>query len=140
MHDDPQLTTRDWIGPNPIRIVLDNQAELPNSLKIFDHSAPTIRIYQEENVKYDEGNNHSIEQMNTKNILSKLYELKIHSVFVEGGTATLQKFIDAELWDEARVFTAPQVFGTGIKAPVINATPRHQIDIFGDTLHHYFKK
>lgn len=139
LHDDPQLTTRDWIGPNPIRIVLDSNAELPSSLKIFDTAAPTIRISLEENAKYDEGNNHSIVQMNAESILSKLHELKIQSVLVEGGSTTLQKFIDAELWDEARVFTAPQVFGTGIKAPVINSTPRYQIDIFGDTLHHYFK-
>jgi diaminohydroxyphosphoribosylaminopyrimidine deaminase/5-amino-6-(5-phosphoribosylamino)uracil reductase len=139
LHDDPRLTTRDWIGNNPIRIVLDSIAELPASLKIFDNSAPTIRISLEENAKYDEGNNHSIVQMNAETILSKIYELNIQSVLVEGGSATLQKFIDAELWDEARVFTAPQVFGAGIKAPVINATPHYQIDIFGDTLHHYFK-
>jgi diaminohydroxyphosphoribosylaminopyrimidine deaminase/5-amino-6-(5-phosphoribosylamino)uracil reductase len=119
-------------------VVLDKNAKLPATLKIFDNSAPTISISTVDNSKYNQGNHHVIDQMSAEAILTKLYDLKIQSVFIEGGSATIQKFIDAELWDEARVFTAPQAFGAGIKAPVINAMPSHQTDIFGDRLHHYF--
>jgi diaminohydroxyphosphoribosylaminopyrimidine deaminase/5-amino-6-(5-phosphoribosylamino)uracil reductase len=33
-----------------------------------------------------------------------LYDHQIQSVIIEGGRQTLQTFIDANLWDEARVF------------------------------------
>jgi diaminohydroxyphosphoribosylaminopyrimidine deaminase/5-amino-6-(5-phosphoribosylamino)uracil reductase len=38
-------------------------------------------------------------------------------VIIEGGTKTLQLFIDDNLWDEARVFEANAEIEIGIKAP-----------------------
>jgi diaminohydroxyphosphoribosylaminopyrimidine deaminase/5-amino-6-(5-phosphoribosylamino)uracil reductase len=59
-------------------------------------------------------------------ILDELYRRKITSVLIEGGTQLLQTFIDAALWDEARVFTGSTLFGDGIKAPLIEGfTPPH---------------
>ena len=40
-----------------------------------------------------------------KNILKELYKQKIQSVIIEGGTTTLQSFIEENIWDEARIFT-----------------------------------
>ena len=37
-------------------------------------------------------------------ILNVLYEMKIQSVIVEGGTKTIKKFLDNDLWDSIRVF------------------------------------
>jgi diaminohydroxyphosphoribosylaminopyrimidine deaminase/5-amino-6-(5-phosphoribosylamino)uracil reductase len=51
-------------------------------------------------------------------ILSYLYDMEIQSLIVEGGSLTLQRFIDKDLWDEARVFTGDILFGKGLKAPV----------------------
>lgn len=34
-------------------------------------------------------------------LLEKLHENQIQSVIIEGGSYTLQQFIDADLWDEA---------------------------------------
>jgi diaminohydroxyphosphoribosylaminopyrimidine deaminase/5-amino-6-(5-phosphoribosylamino)uracil reductase len=52
-------------------------------------------------------------------ILFQLYLQDIQSVIIEGGAKTLQAFIDAGLWDEARIFTGPVNLKQGIKAPVI---------------------
>ncbi|MDZ7614580.1 MAG: hypothetical protein U5K51_13420 [Flavobacteriaceae bacterium] len=41
----------------------------------------------------------------------------IQSLIVEGGTYTLQKFIDKNLWDEAVIITGTESFKRGIKAP-----------------------
>ncbi|MGB6151912.1 MAG: dihydrofolate reductase family protein, partial [Pricia sp.] len=49
-----------------------------------------------------------------------LHEENIISVLVEGGAKTLQTFIDADLWDEARIFTGTTRFSKGIKAPVLH--------------------
>ena len=51
-------------------------------------------------------------------MLHSLFELNIQSVLVEGGAKTLQSFIDAGLWDEARVITNEEmVIENGIAAP-----------------------
>ncbi len=41
----------------------------------------------------------------------------IGSILVEGGTSLLNRFIEANLWDEARVCTSAMTLGKGIKAP-----------------------
>lgn len=43
--------------------------------------------------------------------MHRLWEEGIQSLLVEGGAETLQAFIDAGLWDEAYVETAPQTLG-----------------------------
>jgi len=50
-----------------------------------------------------------------------LYKHNLLSVIIEGGRQTLQTFIDAGLWDEARVFKGPAIFGNGTKAPRFSA-------------------
>ena len=43
-------------------------------------------------------------------------EENIQSVIIEGGSNTLQQFIDAEFWDEARVFKSDVILKEGTKA------------------------
>ncbi len=54
---------------------------------------------------------------------------EIQSLIVEGGRVTLEGFIKRNLWDEARVFTGDQLFGSGIRAPRLetDASEKHQI-------------
>lgn len=53
-----------------------------------------------------------------------LYEENIQSLIVEGGSQTLQSFIDADLWDEARVFVSENTFNQGVAAPKL---PKNKI-------------
>ena len=137
--DNPHLTTRDWTGKNPIRILIDQDVILPKKLHLFNHEVPTIvfnlkRNYEEKNLKFvqiDFGNNMLDE------LLKSLYELKIQSVIIEGGSFTLQQFIDNNLWDEARVFTADKSFGKGISAPKLTAKAKSNRKIKGDLLEFY---
>ncbi|WMN12817.1 bifunctional diaminohydroxyphosphoribosylaminopyrimidine deaminase/5-amino-6-(5-phosphoribosylamino)uracil reductase RibD [Marivirga salinae] len=117
-YDDPQLTARDWAGKNPVRLVVDHQFTLSEDLKIFDGKQKTILFHsQGQMIK-----KHDVEsvQLNEKDFLGDmmkyLHQEKIQSVLVEGGAQTVQSFIEAGLWDEARIFTAPISFEKGIKA------------------------
>ncbi|MFC4689756.1 bifunctional diaminohydroxyphosphoribosylaminopyrimidine deaminase/5-amino-6-(5-phosphoribosylamino)uracil reductase RibD [Dokdonia genika] len=101
IEDNPTLTTRDWHGSNPTRIVIDTQGNLPKELHIFNNEAPTIVL----------------KDSDPKSICKELFGHNIQSVIVEGGAATLQGFIDAALWDEASIFTGLTNFNAGIKAP-----------------------
>jgi len=119
LYDDPQLTARDWPGKSPIRLVVDHQLELKDDLKIFDGEQKTILFYSTQDKKPSQ----DVEsvQLNENDFLNEmmqyLHSQNIQSVLVEGGTQTVQSFIGAGLWDEARIFKSPVVFETGIRSP-----------------------
>tara|TARA_R110002012_G_scaffold252147_3_gene430872 strand:+ start:85454 stop:86527 length:1074 start_codon:yes stop_codon:yes gene_type:complete len=117
--DDPQLTARDWSGKNPVRLVIDHQLALRDKLKIFDKNQKTILFH----TKSEKRNLNGVDaiQLGQENFLNEmmgyLFQQQFQSVLVEGGAQTLQAFIDADLWDEARVFKAPVNFQKGIQSP-----------------------
>ncbi len=106
--DNPALTTRDWHGNNPARIVIDRTGRISKENHIFDNEAKTI-VISEADLDF------------TKNMASEICEFlfreEIQSVIIEGGKQTLQTFIDANLWDEARIFKGSEKFQDGILAP-----------------------
>jgi diaminohydroxyphosphoribosylaminopyrimidine deaminase/5-amino-6-(5-phosphoribosylamino)uracil reductase len=71
-------------------------------------------------------------------IVTDLYKRNIQSIIVEGGAQTINSFITAQLWDEARVFESKQIFGSGIKAPVLNS-PLTDTNMIGDVLTTYYR-
>ena len=122
LHDNPALTTRLWPGKNPVRIVIDRQLKLPAHLQLFNGSTATIvinTIRQAENTntffyKIAEGENLLTALMNL------LYHQQLSSLIVEGGALLLQSFIDAGLWDEARIITNNElIIDNGIAAPFL---------------------
>lgn len=137
-YDDPALNVRDWVGKNPLRLVIDSKLELPNSLKLFDEAVPTIcynTLKSEEKgtleyVKLNQG-------FKVEDILEDLYRRTIQSVIIEGGSYLLNKFFASELWDEARVFTSSNKFGSGIAAPIPTTPVSETIEILEDTLRIY---
>ena len=56
--------------------------------------------------------------------MESLYAHNIQSLIVEGGTRTLQSFIDQDLWDEIRVETAPLTVTDGTRAPQVPGNVR----------------
>ena len=131
--DQPLLTTRDWSGENPVRILLDSQLNVPEDNNILNDEARTLIF----NTKKSEqaGSNEWIQvgQMEASDILKKLWELRIQSVLAEGGAQVLSSFIQTGLWDEARIFKGLQCFGKGIPAPEIHGKKVMESSIFEDT-------
>lgn len=99
--DNPTLTTRLWEGPNPLRVTIDRNGILPEYVHLKNGMEPTV-IYNTGDIN---------------RILDDLYKRGVQSLMVEGGAQLLQHFIDAGLWDEARVEIAPFVLGSGVPAP-----------------------
>ncbi len=119
--DNPCLTVREMEGKNPIRIVIDKDLKLSDDLNLFNNDAKTIIL----NENKDEVNNSNllirIEFNNLiENILEELYKQNIQSIIIEGGTITLQSFIDKKMWDEARIFKTNRELNDGVKAPQVN--------------------
>lgn len=120
--DNPSLTVRHWPGESPLRVVIDRHLELPTTLHLFDGSVPTLVFTACTEVPAIEGVEYvtiDYSQPTLPQMLAELYNRRIQSLLVEGGTTLLQSFIDANLWDEAHVETAPITLEEGVKAPIL---------------------
>jgi len=128
MTDNPSLTVRDWTGQNPIRIVLDRNKSLPIDSAIFNNESETI-VITDKNIDFN------------KNLAAQvcdfLYSREIQSVIIEGGSKTLQTFIDEKLWDEARIFKGNVDIKTGTKAPRFSGKLISETQIMDDILKTY---
>lgn len=119
--DDPSLNTRAVSGKNPLRLVIDRALKIPETNRIFTDGAPIVVF----NAKRNEtiGNQQYVEldfeESVVPQILTWCFRHKIQSLIVEGGAFTLQQFINANLWDEARILTGSGQLNTGLKAPYI---------------------
>ena len=138
-HDNPSLTVREVKGLNPLRIIIDSNLNMPKDSKVFTDGDKTVIINKIKNEEIGNVSFVKLQQITTKTILSFLYELEISSVFVEGGSGTLQHFILDGLWDEARIIQSKIIFGDGIKAPKISGIPSKTYSFAKDQLFHYFK-
>ncbi|OFX88335.1 MAG: riboflavin biosynthesis protein RibD [Bacteroidetes bacterium GWF2_33_16] len=126
--DNPSLTTREWAGKSPLRIAIDKNFRLSQDLNIFNNHAKTLVIADKKNsITQNETLSEKIGiefvdfPLDFANHLSTFFvKNKIQSVIIEGGAKTLQYFIDANYWDEARVFIGPKVFKKGVNAPILN--------------------
>lgn len=128
--DDPTLTVRHWAGPNPLRVVIDREGRLPRSLHVMDGTVPTVictdnprgldipGLEEMQMHRTDDGSAATGEGTLPQAILTELHRRGIQTLLVEGGARTLQSFIDAGLWDEARIETNPAItIGDGVAAP-----------------------
>ena len=135
--DNPQLNARDWDGNNPIRIVIDQNNRIPRTSYVFDNQDKTILFSKNKTLISSENCIFEVidfQQNIAQQIIDKLYEHQIQSLIIEGGAQTLQTFIEANLWDEARIFTGNIEFGNGIKAPILNQIPYKKEEIATDEL------
>ena len=139
LDDNPGLDVRYWNGENPVRIVIDKELKIPTNLKVYDGSVKTIFI--NESSTYVKGTIF-FEKINFSKpiaiqICAVLFKHNIQSLIVEGGTKTIQTFIDENLWDEARVFSGEVHFNDGVNAPILDVIPTNEENIKGDILKTY---
>ncbi len=136
INDNPSLTCRAIQGNNPVRIIIDKSLKLPLNAKIFDEESLTIIFNSqiskvERNLSYISIN---FEYDVIPQILEVLFKQNIQSVIIEGGAATIQNFIDANLWDEARVLRGISNFEKGLNAPQLHAKIKEQFTFGKDTV------
>jgi len=134
--DNPKLDIRTWKGHNPVRIVLDRTLKVSTNNHLFDGSIKTIVLTEIEKQNLE---NLFFEVIDfSKNIGSQiceaLYKHQLQSVIIEGGSKTLQSFINEKLWDEAHVFKGASTFSEGVKAPIFKGILLASKHIKEDTL------
>ncbi len=104
LNDDPSLTTRNWPGRNPVRVVWDPFRKTKASSRVYDESVRTIvfggpEILPEAIEKVStEGN-----ETNLKLLTRTLHQKGLGSVLVEGGPRLHSFLIKEGLYDEIRI-------------------------------------
>lgn len=140
IEDDPQLTSRYWKGSNPLRVIIDRQLILPVSLRVFDEASPTLIFNEKQNREINSNRYIKLPADNfTTSMLDDLYGMGIQSLLVEGGRQTLQSFIGAGVWDEARVITNTVMYEpNGVSAPELtSASIVHYKQLANDRIDYY---
>ncbi|MDR1222137.1 MAG: bifunctional diaminohydroxyphosphoribosylaminopyrimidine deaminase/5-amino-6-(5-phosphoribosylamino)uracil reductase RibD [Tannerella sp.] len=111
--DNPSLTVRYWAGRSPLRITMDRNQRIPDHVHLFDGQHPTL--------VYREPADNSIHFL--RSIMTDLYKRNINSLLVEGGAQLHRSFLEADIWDEIIVETAPVKLGEGVAAACFHCVP-----------------
>jgi len=123
LKDDPRLTARIRKGRDPYRIILDSQLKTPEEAKVIGTSpsktifasteiAPKDKIEKLEKkgaqvLLFDSKRG----KINLKSCLSKLGEIGMMSLMVEGGSQVNGSFLDEGLIDKLLLFLSPKIMG-----------------------------
>lgn len=116
--DHSQLNVRDWSGKDPMRLVIDRHHPCFPGIDFSRGKTDVLR-----------------------QIMEHLYNNKVQSLIVEGGTITHQTFLDADLWDEIRRETSTEKHvKNGTKAPALphNASPICHEEYDGNVIDTYY--
>jgi diaminohydroxyphosphoribosylaminopyrimidine deaminase/5-amino-6-(5-phosphoribosylamino)uracil reductase len=120
--DDPSLTLRLPAGSEalaPIRVVLDTQARLPPTLKLFDSSAATLAVHAIDRAPAYPEPVRALplprdvvgEQLDLRALLAQLAQREINEVQVEAGATLSGALLRAGLVDEVLLYLAPVLLG-----------------------------
>ncbi len=120
--DDPLLTTRDYDGRSPDRVIYDPNGMLSSKFRVFnDDGCRVFYFSKNDNLKIS-GNHISKFLLNEEvphpeQIPTALFAHRIGILLIEGGAYVHQLFIDQQAWDEAWVIRTEHLLENGIKAP-----------------------
>ena len=138
--DNPILDNRYWIGKKPTAIVIDKALKIPLSSNLFKPERNVI-IFNETKEEISGSIIYKKISFNTtkfwQQITEKLIDEGITSVLLEGGSKTLQSFIDSKLPCEIFRIIAPKIWEQGIKAPLINRNSIERFFLEDNLIEHY---
>ena len=123
LHDNPFLTTRlPHGGKNPIRIIVDRHLRTPTTANIVTDGAAETIIFTidcpRSRTVFFENPFVSIERISEdipflNEVLKRLANKGIMTLFVEGGSRVHSSFINEGLADELYLYMAPKLIGNG---------------------------
>ena len=112
-NDSPILNSRLWDNNNPEKFILTNNKNFKDS-------------------NYNKINDKDLFTVNE--ISDYLYNKNIQSIIVEGGSKTIENFINKGVWDEARIIQNSKKLNDGIKSPKINGRLKNEFQLMDDNI------
>jgi len=150
LKDDPQLTARIKKGRDPYRIILDSQLRIPEDARVIGNSPlkaiiATTELAARDKIERLEKKGVRIlildskqGRVDLKNCLSKLGEMEMTTLLVEGGNQVNGSFLDEGLIDKILLFLSPKligdrealgIFGGSGKATLKEAIPMNELRV-----------
>lgn len=123
--DDPQLTTRHCVGPNPVRVIVDPERRLGPGHRVFSSgSGPTLILCTTEAATRGAAFAHAEVvgispaqgALPIGAILAELGRRRLRRIYIEGGGVTVSRFLEAGALMRLQITVAPVVFGSGLPA------------------------
>jgi riboflavin-specific deaminase-like protein len=138
--DDPQLTVRRVVGPNPVRVVLDPRGSLSVGARVFAADGTRRIVFTRDGTKSRTERDIetvalacSAELLDPAAILEALAVRGLRRVLVEGGARTVSHFLAAGCLDRLHVVVAPVILGSGIPSlalpPIAHMTDALRVPI-----------
>ncbi|MDZ7374492.1 MAG: bifunctional diaminohydroxyphosphoribosylaminopyrimidine deaminase/5-amino-6-(5-phosphoribosylamino)uracil reductase RibD [candidate division KSB1 bacterium] len=128
--DDPELTVRYVRGPNPWRVILDEDLGASQGCRAVELGrrdgktilfasrskvdAASSRPFQAEGIHVELVDSRENGFLDLKQVLETLGKRGVTSVLVEGGSSILTSFLREQLVDELVLFLAPKLLGSGL--------------------------
>jgi len=126
--DNPHLTVRNVKGRNPKRIILDGNLsidlnaavlsaeDIENTWILTSKNSDKEKINKiiEKRARVIQFQSDDDDQIELKDVLVKLSEKKITSLFVEGGADSFSQFMDGQYFNEIIILQAPITLGKGL--------------------------
>jgi diaminohydroxyphosphoribosylaminopyrimidine deaminase/5-amino-6-(5-phosphoribosylamino)uracil reductase len=123
LKDDPLLTARIKKGRDPFRIILDSRLRIPEEAKVIENSPSKTIIATTEVAPRDKAERLEKKgvrilvldskqgRVNLRSCLSRLGEMGMMSLMVEGGSQVNGSFLDEGLVDRLLLFLSPKLIG-----------------------------
>ncbi|WP_122586821.1 bifunctional diaminohydroxyphosphoribosylaminopyrimidine deaminase/5-amino-6-(5-phosphoribosylamino)uracil reductase RibD [Pseudomonas viridiflava] len=118
--DDPLLTVRQLSSPEalqPVRVVLDSQARVPGSARVFNSLAPSLHVIGRD-AEPQQDHRPDLLRLDTdtqgldlKALMHALSKRGLHDVMVEAGPTLAGTLLSAHLVDELLLYMAPRLLG-----------------------------
>lgn len=120
LSDDPHLTVKGSLeGENPARVVLDSMGRTPDDARVLDGMARTI-IATAEDCEKEWANAEVIrvgkDRVDIGLLLTRLWEMGVKTLLVEGGGEVLWSFFSGRYVDRYSVYIGGKILG-GRSAP-----------------------
>lgn len=117
--DDPRLTVRYVVGPDPARVVIDPRGRLPRTARLFADDGARRIVVIAEGARCEIPGVEVLAlpardgRIAPAAILAGLAETGLRRVLIEGGPDTLSRFLAAGCLDRLHVIVAPIILGDG---------------------------
>ena len=135
LKDNPALTVRAAAGEHPLRVVLDDQLQTPVDAEVYKPTGDHLLVHAP-GLSASDRNGWALERSKDflSHLLTALHHKGVQSLIVEGGRNVLNTFIEAGLWDEARIWTGARALHGGTPAPTLHSREISQTVYGVDTL------
>jgi len=120
--DNPKLTVSEKKEENPVRIIIDSHARVPDDANVLDNKARNIVVVS---MSADPSRIKELskkasvivcgdEKVDVVKLMDELYKRDIKRILLEGGGHLNKSMLEANLVDEIHVAIAPVIIGDGV--------------------------